>query len=130
MADQTMYVRIVGEPFLSRAKAYREQLAALGDAWKPFVQERGGDGVSVSGKALSFKNGKAPEGWTRPAGNAGMSHPKKGHPDIEALAHLREKSPRPDSRDVFGDEIPLNLSWEAEGGGRGSCGIGNMGLIL
>lgn len=130
MGEQTMYVRIVGEPFLSRAKAYRERLAAWGDAWRPFVQERGGDGVSVRGTALSFKNGKAPEGWTRPAGNAGMSHPKKGHPDVEALARLRECAPRPDTRDVFGDEIPHNLSWEAEDGGRGSCGIGNMGLIL
>lgn len=130
MGEQTTFVGIVGEPFLSRAKVYREELRIWNDAWATFAKERGADSISRSGTALGFKNADQPAGWTRPAGPSRMSHPKKGHADIEVLAQLRECFPRPDARFVFGDEVPSNLNWETPAGGRGSCGIGSMGMIL
>ena len=130
MREHTMYVRIVGEPFLSRAKAYREQHRVWCEVWGPFAKERGAEGVNARGTSLSFKRRNSPEGWTRPSGNAGMSNPKKGHPDLAVLARLREEAPHPNARLVFGDEVPLNFSWETSDGGKGSCGIGTMGLII
>lgn len=84
----------------------------------------------MNARSLSFKNADPPAGWTRPTGPSRMSHPNKGHVDVQALAELRERFPRPDARFVFGDEVPSNLSWEMPAGGRGSCGIGSMGMIL
>lgn len=130
MTTHATYVRIVGEPFLSRAQAYRKQHGVWCDAWGAFAKERGADGVGLTGRHLSFKHTNPPEGWTRPIGKSRMSNPKKGHPDIEALAQLRERSPRPDARAVFGDAVVYDVRWETANGDRGGGGIGGFGMVL
>lgn len=130
MADHTTFVRIDGEPFLSRALAYREQREVWREIWGAFCKGRGADGVNASGRALSFKTGRPPEGWTRPERSARISRPKKDHPDLVVMADLRERFPHPDARSVFGNEVAFDIKWGQPDGASGGFGLGGFSMIL
>lgn len=113
MAGNLIYVKIVGEPFLTRAVAYRDACFACHEAWEAFRAEKGADGVPGSYSGGLLFNRSAPEGWTKPKGKYGYSSPKKGNADIERIAAL---PPRPRTFDVFGDSVLHSISYEYEGG--------------
>lgn len=114
-----MYVKIVGEPFLSKARAYRDDLQACADKWRSFMDEMGASGVPHCLGGLNF-DGAAPKGWTKPTRKNGFSRPKDGHPDNERIAALPK---RPRTYEVFGDSIINDLSYKGQNGDRGSGGI-------
>lgn len=126
----SVYVRIEGEPFLSRAKAYREALFAWHAVWSEYAKGIGAVGIGGGLRSFSFKTGKHPDGWTKPTGAERMSHPKKGHSDEAVVEKLRREHPRPKSSDVYGHSVVGNLTWDRPGYGRGSQAIGGFGIIL
>ena len=128
MSDYATYVRIDGEPFLSRAKAYREAKAAWHLAWGSFAESKGATGFSLSGRQLVFGKGGPPEGWTKPD-RRNLSHPKARHPDLADFERMRADHPQPEARGVYGDAICLNASYE-EDKGSGSFGLGGFGIII
>lgn len=119
MSDYKMYVRIEGEPFLSRVKEYREERHRVTKIVWDFAKARGALEVS-GGFAMKFPLGKVPDGWKKPD-RRGWTRPKKGHPDASAVAEL----PRlPESKMVFGDALCFDLRWEGPDGSWGGGGIG------
>lgn len=128
MSEYETYVRIDGEPFLGRAKAYREAMTAYRRAWSAFAQSKGGTGYCQTGRSIVFSPGKQPEGWTKPNGQ-GLSHPKVKHPDLADFERMRAEHPRPSSRDVYGDAVCFNASYETDKG-TGSLGLGGFGMII
>ncbi|MGX7706333.1 hypothetical protein [Methylobacterium sp. Gmos1] len=124
------FVRIEGEPFLSRAQAYRDALFAWHAVWSEYAKSIGADAIGGGLHSFSFKKGQPPAGWTKPTGSERMSHPKKGHPDEAVIDCLRRDHPRPKSADVFGAAVVLNLSWKRADGSSGSHGLGGMGTVL
>lgn len=122
--DLKMYVRIDGEPFLSRVIAYRAEMKRVHEVVWKFAKARGAIGVPGGIWGLQFERGNVPDGWKAPD-RKGYSKPKKGHPDIEALAAL----PRlPKSRDVFGDTLIYDL--RHEGPEKDSWGVGCIGWFF
>lgn len=119
-----MYVRIEGEPFLSKAIAYRDEMHRVRKAIWEFARARSASEVPGSLTGLIFKGGKMPpEGWTKPD-RKGFSKPKKDHPDIAAMKAL----PRlPKTFDVFGDTLIYDLKHE---GPDGSWGFGAIGWFF
>lgn len=130
MSEQSTYVRIEGEPFLSRALAFRERRNAWRRAWSVFAEARGATGFVGNGRALVFAKGPPPEGWGRPSVKDQASRPKKGHPDVEAMEQLRAAQPEPKGAEVYQDAICCNLSWTAPDGSSGSGSIGDLGIIF
>lgn len=128
MGDHTTYVRIDGEPFLSRAKAYREKHEAWHSAWGDFSQSKGGTGFSQNGRDLVFAKPSPPEGWTKPDRH-GLSHPKAKHPDLADFERMRAEHPRPDPRVVFGDEVCFDALYETADSG-GKLSIGGIEMTL
>lgn len=126
MPESVTYVRIVGEPFLSRAREYREKRAAWHRAWNAFAQSKGAPGFSTSGSDLAFKGKPVPEGWTKPRGEDRFSHPKAKSRDVPEFARMQREHRRPPCADVFGDAIPHSIEWEEPDGSRRSCGIVGM----
>lgn len=115
MDSETMIVRIEGEPFLTRAVAYREaRLARIGE-WNDAARSFGGVGIN-SARWVQFV-GPPPAGWCK-KNRHGFSHPKKGSDAIEVLRSL---APMPETRDIFGDAIKENYAYELP------CGAGNGG---
>lgn len=128
MSDHTTYVRIDGEPFLSRAKAYREKHTAWRKAWSDFAASKGATGHSTSGHALVFEKGKPPEGWKKPDRN-GFSRPKANHPDLADFERMRSEYPQPKTRDVYGDAVCFDAQYEDDEG-KGSFALGGFGIVL
>lgn len=118
-----MYVRIDGEPFLSRVIAYRAESKRVSNVVWAFAKERGATEVS-GGFAMKFPRGKVPDGWLK-SDRKGWTRPKKNHPDVAAIAAL----PRlPRSRDVFGDTLIYDL--RHEGPEKDSWGVGCIGWFF
>lgn len=116
---EIVMVRIEGEPFLSRAKAYREAFQEWRVRWSEFAISKGADG-HVGTAGLTFHSGQQPEGWLKP-NSRGFSRPKKNHPDLALLSAL---PPEPRTALVFGESIIMDCNHEGPGKNRGSRGIG------
>lgn len=118
----TTMVEIVGEPYLSRAIAYRDERARVVKAWVDLMNEFGASGVPHSLNGLNFEGGaKPPAGWTKPSAKNGFSRPKNGHPDE---ARLKAMPREPDRWAVFaGANIITCLSYKGpKGSGSGIIG--------
>lgn len=116
----TVLVAIEGEPFLSRAKAYRDALHAREVALSKWGEEIGASGMNHRIDGFWF-NGKArpPAGWKKPD-SKGFSAPKKGHADLERFRLL---PPNPSTYEIFGDAVLYNISYTcADGSGSGAIG--------
>lgn len=122
MTDHTCIVKIVGEPALSNAKAYREAVIAQARAWTEYAKSVGASALP-SGWAgspptfLFFQEGPPPAGWTK-RDKHGRSNPRRGSPDAAAMAALPVK---PSVRGILSG-IVTNLSYTGPGV-RGSGGI-------
>lgn len=121
MSDNTMFVRIDGEPFLSAAKAYKSDLENAQAEWSHFAKSIGADGFWFHG-AFAFKS-FVPEGWVRPASN-GASRPKKTNK--EARAKIAALPTQPTTRAVFGDKIKETYSYTASRGNSGGGCIARL----
>ncbi|GAB6842407.1 hypothetical protein HNR00_003615 [Methylorubrum rhodinum] len=133
MSESITYVRIVGEPFLSRAREYRERQTARRRAIWEYAQSKGATGFSTAGTDLCFKGRSPPKNWTKPKGEHGFSHPKVGTPEAGELQRLRSIHPQPVYRDVYGDGLCEEISWEASDGSSGTWGIAdgsNLTLVF
>lgn len=120
MSEHLIYVRVTGEPFLSRAEAYNAECLKCHEAWEAFKSEKGADGIPGSYSGGLLFNRVAPDGWTKPKGKYGFSYPKRGHADNERIAALPT---RPRTHDVFGDALLHHISYEYEDcTGSGSIG--------
>lgn len=120
-------VKIVGEPWLSRAQEYRAQSIAFRKSYRDFALTVGADGApngfpGARLPGLIFDKGKPPKDWTKPT-RSGFSAPKKGSPAAEAFAALPVK---PSAAFIFGDRVEGNLSYDMPCGGWGSGSIGMM----
>lgn len=118
-------VKIVGEPWLSRAREYRAQMIAFSKAYTDFAHSLGATGLpnAFPGQRMRgffFEKAPPPAGWTKPD-RKGFATPKKGSPAAEELMRLPE---RPSCRAVFGDAVICDLAWDAPNGNWGSGGIG------
>ena len=81
-----VYAEVIGEPYLSRCVAYREQSIAAIEAQRLYSVKMGAEGFHskyAPGAVLmlTFGNKKPPEGWTVPKGRNGASTPKKRSKD-------------------------------------------------
>lgn len=122
------YVVIEGEPFLSRARKWIAETKAYQEAWSAFAESRGATGWTMGGGALCFAKGKPPLGWTKPMGRHDAAHPKKGHPDLEAMKSLPN---RPSTWPVFGDAVLYDLSYKGPGtNGSGLIGTFYFGPVI
>lgn len=120
-------VKIVGEPWLSRAQEYRSQMAAFRKSYRAFALTIGADsmpngfpGARLPG--LIFTKSKPPKDWTKPTKH-GFSAPKKGTLAAQAFAALPEK---PSAAFIFGDAVIGNLSYDMPCGGWGGGCIAMM----
>jgi hypothetical protein len=119
-SEYLIYIRVAGEPFLSRANAYAAACQACHLAWETFRLEKRADGIPGSYAGGLLFNRNAPEGWTKPKGKYGFSRPKTGHCDLATISALPS---RPRSHEVFGDAVLYSISYEwDEGNGSGSIG--------
>lgn len=119
-------VKIVGEPWLSRAKAYREEYMAFVRAWTEFGKSVGATGVGgafAGGRpSLFFEKETPPAGWTK-RDNKSRSCPKKG---TQALADYNAMPAKPFTDAIFGDRVMTDLSYDMPCGGYGSGIIGGI----
>jgi hypothetical protein len=115
----TAIVRIEGEPFLSRAVAYFDELVSARAAWAAFGRKVGAARVSDPLGVLFF-DGPAPRGWIAKTRN-GSSRPKRG---AAAEAEMAALPKQPSSFAVFGDALVYDLSYDAPNGDWGSGGVG------
>lgn len=126
MTKTTTHIRIDGEPFLGRAKAYREKRLACIVAWSDFAKGFGAISIPEGLHGLNFGSNTPPKGWLKPSGKEGYSRPKKGHPDLELFAALKAECSLPDPREVYGDAIRENLNYELLNGTKAYGAIGRM----
>lgn len=120
------FVRIVGEPYLSRAKAYKAAQTAAEEAWSKFSVDRNASHYSGHRtlESLTFVNPKTrPAGWGQPS-RRGRSFPNQtstaGRAELELIRALPQK---PTPWDVFPEsEIPYQLNHR--GPGKGDSGGG------
>jgi len=120
VSDHLIYVKLTGEPFLSRAEAYNADCIACHEAWGTFKVEKGADGIPGSYSGGLLFNRSAPDGWTKPKGKYGFSSPKRGHADVARIESLPS---RPRTFDIFGDAVMHSVSYEYEDcTGSGSIG--------
>lgn len=124
------FVRIEGEPFLSRAKAYREAREAWAHAWSAYAKRKGARSFAGTGRHLGFKTGAQPNGWTKPQGKHGWSHPKKGQADEAEIQSMRQMWPEPDAGAVYGDAVLRVFQYETPDGRHGSFSIGSFGMVI
>lgn len=117
--DTSVLVRIDGEPFLSRAKAYFAALEAATEAWRAFALKVGASELSNPLGALGFA-GAPPKGWIAKTRN-NRSRPKKGSP-LEA--EMKALPTQPSTYSVFGDAVLYDLSWDGPDGSWGTGAIG------
>lgn len=118
--EHLIYVKVTGEPFLSRANEYYDTYKACHEAWDAFKLEKGADGIPGIYRGGLLFDRAAPDGWTKPKGKYGYSSPKRGHVDVERIAALPK---RPRTFDVFGDAVLHSVSYEYDGG----TGSGRIG---
>jgi len=125
------YIKITGEPFLSRAREYRERRDVWMRAWLDYAKRKGAESFAENGRELGFKPGKQPEGWTKPRGKHGYSHPKKRHRDEAEMASMRRAWPKLKVSDVYGDAVLRNFSWEDPAGKTvAGYAIGGFDLVI
>ena len=118
MSDYSVFVKITGEPFLSRAEKFFAEFDAAAAVWWEFARKVGATSLSDPLGCLGFE-GRPPDGWTAKSLN-GRSRPKKS----SALYAQFEALPKqPDSSAVFGDAVIYNLSYE----GPDCSGSGSLG---
>lgn len=132
MSDCSVFVKITGEPFLSRAERFFAEFDAAAAVWWDFARKVGATSLSDPLGCLGFE-GRPPDGWTAKSLN-GRSRPKKS----SALYAQFEALPKqPDSSAVFGDAVIYSLTYEGpDCSGGGSLGnffwgpaIGRAGSI-
>ena len=92
MGKHTCIVKIVGEPALTKVKAYREAVTAQERAWNEYGNSVGASGFPKGWPGhppgfMFFENGPQPAGWKKPDRH-GRSNPKKGSAAAAALASL------------------------------------------
>ncbi|MGY3582300.1 hypothetical protein ACVIGB_000775 [Bradyrhizobium sp. USDA 4341] len=120
MSDHTIFVKIVGEPFRSRAAAFFVEFEAAVGAWSEFAKTVGATSLTDPLGCLGF-DGKPPEGWTAKSRN-GRSRPKRSSAYFAKFEALPKQ---PDSYAVFGDAVLYDLSYEGPhcsgSGAIGSC---------
>lgn len=120
MSDCSVFVKITGEPFRSRAEKFFAEFDAAIAAWWGFARKAGATSLSDPLGCLGFE-GRPPDGWTAKSLN-GRSRPKKS----SALYAQFEALPKqPDSVAVFGDAVLYNLSYEGPDCS-GSAALGNF----
>jgi hypothetical protein len=121
-------VRIVGEPFLARAKQFKADTIATDAAWTAFGKERGALEFWSGSRLGAIKfPGPPPEGWGKPKQRGrdyGFSYPLKGGAEAEALSALPAK---PNPQIVFGDALVRMMSHHDRGDPKGSYGSGCIG---
>lgn len=118
MSDCSIFVRIAGEPFRSRAEKFFAEFDAAVAEWADFARKVGATTLSDPLGCLGF-DGRPPEGWTAKSRN-GRSRPKKS----SAYFARFEALPRqPDSYAVFGDAVIYDLRYE----GPDCYGSGTLG---
>lgn len=110
MTDHTIFVKIVGEPFRSRAEKFFSEFDAAVAEWSDFAQKVGATTLSDPLGCLGFE-GRPPEGWTARSRN-GRSRPKKSS---ACFAKFEALPKQPDSYAVFGDVVLYDLSYEGPG---------------
>lgn len=120
-------VKIVREPWLSRAREYREQMSAFTKAYVEFAHGIGASGLpsGFPGKRLRglfFQKSVPPKDWTKPD-RKGIASPKKGTAAAEEFGRLPLK---PSNAFVFGDAVIGSLSYDMPSGGWGTGCIGFM----
>jgi hypothetical protein len=119
MSEDQAIVEITGEPYLSRALAYKAEYEAAAQVWSAFSKKHGASGFNYQG--LTFDQ-PPPTGWTKPSGLHKISRPKKNTDAATEMANL----PRPPQGwSVFPtNEIPYVYSYEAPEDIRGSSTVG------
>lgn len=125
--QNVVIVKIVGEPWLSRAQEYRAQLVAFRNSYREFALSVGADALpnGFPGSRLPgliFTKGKPPKDWTKPT-KTGFSAPKKGSASAVAFCAMPL---RPSAEFIFGDAVVGTLSYDMPCGGWGSGIIGMM----
>jgi hypothetical protein len=120
-------VKIVGEPWLSRARDYRAQMIAFTKAYVDFAHALGASGLpnGFPGerlRGLFFEKSAPPKDWTKPD-RKGLASPKKGS---AAAAEFGKLPVKPSNGFVFGDAIVCSLSYDTPDGGWGTGAIGYM----
>lgn len=118
------WVLIEGEPYLSRAVAFREEKARVTKTVNAFLKEVGAEAISHSFTLLRFPGWKQPEGFKAPDKH-GMCAPRKENKHmIDRLAAL----PRPPVgwSVIPYDEIPYQLTY-ADKDDPGRHGAGMIG---
>ena len=107
------FFRIVGDPYLARAKTYMRIQNNVHDLWRDFQLQMGAyryyGGFEIHGLGFSLLRAK---GWGRPNAE-GRSIPREGTPDREILSRLPRK---PHPREVFPSrEFPYSIGWVSQG---------------
>jgi hypothetical protein len=99
---EDVYVAIEGEPFLSRAIAYKKAVIAVNREWREFLVKVGGAQAFGHREMTHVRfDGPRPLGWAKP-NTRGLCRPKvKSEP--EAL--MRALTPKPRSVGVYGDAL-------------------------
>lgn len=121
--NTTVLVRIDGEPFLSRGKAYFAALETATEAWRAFALKVGASQQLSNPLGVLGFDRAPPKGWIAKTRN-GRSRPKKGSP-LEA--EMKALPPQPSSYSVFGNSVLYDLSWDEPDG---SWGTGAIGLFF
>lgn len=116
--DSWQYVVIEGEPFLARARAYKESDFAARAAWSAFAESCGASTYFASTRlsALQFPTRQMREGWKKPD-RKGRCYPAKNSDVAKAVAALPCIL---DQRSVFAG-VPDSLNWKVSEGEWG-CG--------
>lgn len=123
-----IYVRVVGDPYIARARAYKAALILAEETWSKFARDRGATHYSGMHylETLTFVNSAArPKGWGRPNRN-GRSRPlptKEGKAESVEIHKLPQK---PNPWDVFPEkEVPFQLNWRESKKSYGGGGFTN-----
>lgn len=112
MLENTIYVDVVGEPFLSRAQAHKAKYEAAMSQWQEFVGNYGALGVAPGCNGLIFENNAPDEDWTRIVARSGFSRPKPGtlpYYQMQMLPGI------PKAWDVFGDQLLYEIPFDVAG---------------
>ncbi len=113
-------VKIVGEPFRSRAAAYFRAYDAAFEAWAAFATRVGATSLTSPFGGVGF-DGRVPKGWVA-VGRNGGARPRKGSPEAAEMAALPRQ---PSGHDVFAKAVIYDLSYEGPDV-RGSGAVGTM----
>lgn len=112
-----IWVVIEGEPFLSRAKAYRKEKERVLEIYRVFAKERGAEELTMYTHltGLRFPPGKIPAGWGKPMAS-GFSFTKKTKDGQEEREKLLALPKLPKVSEVYGNTILEELRFNNEYG--------------